>query len=102
MSAASQRRFTGGVRWRGFNATWPLASLVVSTEGFSIEPSAPVLRFLRVPTLRFRWSEVEAIQPVQGLLPPWRLNRGIRFLTRHGAAIFWCGPRFREVFSEVH
>src|SRR5438046_2457708 len=109
MDANRTPRFVGGMRWRGANATWPFAELVVSPNELLVRLRSPWLRRLLgpwFPGVSMPWNEIEAVQTVRGGLP-LPLNLGLRILGRGDQGrhvVFWCGTRTQcrhilDVFS---
>jgi hypothetical protein len=86
------RAYIGGVRWRKlFQATWPLAKLIIEPSGVAVGPSSPRLRFMwrlfGLPILSLRWSEIDSVEVVR---PPWeRSPRGVSFLIDGKRLIFF-------------
>jgi hypothetical protein len=91
-------RFVGGMRWRGANASWPFAELVVSPNDVLVRLRSPWLRRLLgrwLPSVLVPWNEVEAVQTIRGGLP-LPFNVGLRILGRgdqNRGVVFWCGSR---------
>lgn len=77
------RRFFGGVRDGGFNASWPLATLRVSREDL-------VIRFLGLESRHWAVDQIEIAERVVGGLLG---SPGIRFRPKAGTQgsviVFW-------------
>jgi hypothetical protein len=95
------RRFIGGMRWRGSNATWPFAELLLEDEGVCIRLRSPVLR-----RVIGRWFPSVAV-PLGGLREVRRIRGGIPLPGNGGLEfvqvvepserlVFWCTKRVRE------
>jgi hypothetical protein len=86
------RSYIGGMRWEPrMNATFPFARLAVSTGGITAGPSA---RFVPlVPTLMFRWEELNGVEPVGWFVP--FIADGVRFRSGESCFIFWTGSSWR-------
>ncbi len=87
---APERTFTGGVRTRIFNATYPLARLRVGGSGVRLT----CMGFWR---RSWTWEDLQAIEEVRGVLG----SPGLRFVPRGGGpTIFWTF-RPREVIGAL-
>jgi len=72
--------FIGGMRTPGFNATWPLAGLTFTDEGFT-------LRLVGVVLIRGDWTDLESAQRVTGGL---LRSPGVRLSLADGRrVVFW-------------
>jgi hypothetical protein len=86
-------RFVGGIRYRGFRATWPLVELVIDEGTARVRLRTALLRRLFrpwLPALEIRLSETR-IAPISGGLPLPR-NEGVRLSASDEGAdvVFWC------------
>jgi hypothetical protein len=81
----------GGVRWRGMNATWPLARLTISPAGLSIRPNANkfrgLFRLLGVPSMEVPWARVDRVEKARGFPA---MSFGLRFIIEGKRLIWWC------------
>jgi hypothetical protein len=69
MPEPDERTFTGGVRTRSFNATYPLARLRIGGSGVRLT----CMGFWR---RSWTWEDLQAIEEVRGvLMSPWRALR---------------------------
>jgi hypothetical protein len=80
VSGVGKVAFIGGMRTPGFNATWPLAGLTFTDNGFT-------LRFVGLVLIRGDWAYVESAQRVIGGL---LRSPGVRLVLADGQRfVFW-------------
>lgn len=93
MTESRTLRFVGGMRWGGFNASWPLAELLVTEEGVRVQLRPRCLRRLLAPLVPSAWMPWDAIAGVERVSGALMHSKGIRFI-RSGEEqrrlVFWC------------
>jgi hypothetical protein len=103
---APSGRFVGGMRWRGSNASWPLAEMVVDRQGLTVQLRWRALRRLIskwLPSKRFLWGQIRAVERVRGAIP-FPLNLGLTIVTEEPAShrlVFWCRSATRAKIVEI-
>jgi hypothetical protein len=84
------------MRWRGSNATWPFAELVVDDDGLRLRLRARLLRTLLhrwLPTVQVRWPDVQDVRTIRGGFGRLPGNSGLEFVSSSlppGRVVFWC------------
>lgn len=94
-------RFIGGMRWRGSNATWPFAELLLEDDGVCIQLRSPLLRQVIgrwFPRVAIQFSDLREVRRIRGgiRLPG---NGGLEFIRQVEPGerlVFWCTKRVRE------
>jgi hypothetical protein len=90
-------RFIGGMRYRNFNASWPLAELQITEGTVRVQLRAQAMRRLLgrwLPSVEIELDGTRA-EPIRGFLPG-SINRGVRFVSAANDGtelIFWCSQQ---------
>lgn len=96
-STCERCRFVGGLRLENGIASWPLAEMVASSEGVTVQLRWRLLRAVfspRFAAVFISWDQLNRPGLVRGISPG---SRGIQLTTSNGAKlIFWCYPRTAE------
>jgi hypothetical protein len=89
--------FTGGLRWRGWNVTIPLAQLQIGRDGVR----AVVGRWLIFPAFEvvMPWETITRVQRARWILP-LPASGGAAFFGRR-RLVFWCTRSDREEIIEL-
>ena len=88
-------RFIGGVRYRNFTASWPLAELRIDGGDVRVQLRSEAMRrwlarWLPSVKIKLRGARVD---PIRGVLPR-NINRGVRLVSgAEDEIIFWCSQQ---------
>lgn len=94
MQGASTHRFVGGMRWRGSNASWPLAELLLEQGDVHIRLQSGVLRHglgRWFPTAVMPCGDLQEVRRIRGGVPmqatvAWRKESSLSMVGRCGDA----------------
>jgi hypothetical protein len=89
--------YLGGMRFGGYNATWPFVRLHIFRRGLRLQSSTRLLRGL-IPTWAARFDEIKEVQAIGSI--KW-VTTGIRFRTGEHSdwIVFWTIHRGRVLES---
>lgn len=94
----------GGMRYRGSNASWPLAELAHQGSSLQIRLRYRWMRALlgvAFPTVTLELSDLERVDRLRGAVFPGDWNLGLRFVPRGEGrpVIFWCSRRKQDLIA---
>jgi hypothetical protein len=94
-TAAHDSSYVGGLRWRGWNWTKPLATLTITDTGIVARTRFSFMKRLQTS---WSWAQDHRVQPVRGAIPI-PSNVGVAFYGP-GRLVFWSSVGDRDRIIE--